>query len=99
MASVLKRSRLAFVALATAVSVLVFSGGTAQAAQYGEEVTWHAEGVHSHGDMTDARSLSSDHVQVWRGLDNNNIYIRVNSGPIRVPGALLDWDWSGSPVS
>ncbi len=84
MTSVLKRSRTALVAVAAALSVFLFTSGTAYAAQPGEENTWHAEGVSSHGDMTDARNVRGDHVQVWRGLDNNNIYIRVNNGGIGI---------------
>ncbi|MEE4543170.1 hypothetical protein V2S66_14475 [Streptomyces sp. V4-01] len=91
MTSVLKRSRMALVAIAAALSVFVFTSGTAYAAQPGEENTWHAEGVTSHGDMTDARNQHGDHVQVWRGLDDNLIHIRVNSGPQYVlPDAQTD---------
>lgn len=33
--------------------------------------------------MTDARSSTSEHLRVWRGVSNNSIYVRVNNGPVR----------------
>lgn len=95
MTSLLKRSRVALVAIAAALSVFVFASSPAYAAQNGEEPGWHAEGVTTHGDMTDARNQNGDHVQVWRGLDDNGIHIRVNSGPEYV---LPDAQTNANPV-
>ncbi|MFF4903036.1 hypothetical protein [Streptomyces sp. NPDC001068] len=82
-----RRWRLAAVVILTAVSVLLFSS-SAYAGQVGESSQWAKEGVSAGSDMTEARDPAGNAVEVWRGADNFNIYIRVNGfAPVALSNA------------
>ncbi|MFJ4851516.1 MULTISPECIES: hypothetical protein [unclassified Streptomyces] len=79
------------VALMAALALVMGSGATAFAAQPGEETYPHQQYENGaplrHRGFTEARDLR-DLVQVWRGFDNDNIWVSINNGaPMQWPGA------------
>jgi hypothetical protein len=83
----MKKLRLAVVALVAAIAVTVGVAAPALAAQPGEGTSWSQEQaggsqIYARG-ITQARDSSGHLVEVWRGYDNNYIWISVDHQPAR----------------
>ncbi|MFI8004549.1 hypothetical protein [Streptomyces sp. NPDC086010] len=89
MIRIIKRFRFALTALATAIALTVGISTQAFAANLpGEGSTWQPEieantAIRSHETLSEAHDTSGNIVQVWRGWDNNNIYLSINHGVAR----------------
>ena len=81
-----KRWRLALIGALTAIAVSVTFASPAFAAEPGEENTWHPEmvsdqtlQVETQGTLSEARNGGSL-LEVWRGADNNQVWMSWNNG-------------------
>jgi hypothetical protein len=80
-----KRWRLAFMAVLAALAVSVTFASPAFAAEPGESGNWIQEWEGNQylalrGTMGEARNTQGDLLQVWRGENNNNVWMRLDNG-------------------
>jgi hypothetical protein len=105
-----KRWRLALIAVLTALGLSVAFAGQALAAEPGEWGSWGPETVNNHnmqvasqGTVAEARN-GGNLLDVWRGADNNQVWLSWNNGPAYtiagntatyVSPAVVAWGSSG----
>jgi hypothetical protein len=83
-----KRWRLALIAALTTIGLSVAFTGQAFAAEPGEWGSWTPETVNhpsslvvaSQGSLSEARNTAGNLFEVWRGADNNQVWMSYNNG-------------------